>query len=304
MRWEKKGRVYAPDGASAWARHSALQPTPILRGDVIRIFVGLRDDEGVSRIGWVDVDAAYPSKVLAVSQEPSLDIGLPGAFDENGVVPCAVVARDGKLFLYYAGYQLGHKVRFFVFGGLATSADGGDTFVRHADVPVMDRTDDELYFRVIHSILYEDGVWKTWYGGGSSYVDGNGRTLPVYDIRYLESRDGIRFNAAGTVCVSMNDPDEHRLGRPYVLRDPGVYRMFYAVGTKSKGYRLGYAESPDGLSWNRKDGEVGIDVSEHGWDSQMISYPAVVRYGNTTYLFYNGNDYGRDGFGYAVLREP
>src|SRR5450756_689296 len=122
MRWLKKGLIYGPSEDSWWAQRWALQPTPLLRADgTIRVFAGFRTFEGVSRVGFVDVSAENPAEVLAVSREPVLDIGVPGAFDENGVVPCAVVERDGKLYLYYAGYQLGQKVKFVAYGGLAIS---------------------------------------------------------------------------------------------------------------------------------------------------------------------------------------
>src|SRR3954462_6879116 len=129
MRWAKKGLIYGPTGVRLWARPSALQPTPYLKREgVVRIFAGFRDCAGVSRVGFVDLDAANPSTIMQVSEEPVLDIGEPGAFDENGVVPCAIVERDGKLLLFYAGYQLGQKVKFYAFSGLAVSDDGGESF--------------------------------------------------------------------------------------------------------------------------------------------------------------------------------
>ena len=200
MKWIKRGLIYGPSGDSWWAQRWALQPTPLLRPDgTIRVFVGLRTHEGISRVGFVDVSADNPAEVLRVSPEPVLDIGEPGAFDENGVVPCAIVEREGKLYLYYAGYQLGQKVKFFVFGGLAISEDGGVSFRRHSRVPICDRTDDERFFRVIHSIMLENGGWRVWYGAGSEFTYENGRALPNYDIRYAESDDGITLNRrAGT----------------------------------------------------------------------------------------------------------
>ncbi|MFQ5751293.1 MAG: hypothetical protein ACE5HI_04785, partial [bacterium] len=65
--------------------------------------------------------------------------------------------------------------------------------------------------------------------------------------------------------------------------------------------RIGYAESENGLDWIRKDEEVGIEVSDEGWDSEMICYPAVISVNGTTYMFYNGNNNGETGFGYAQL---
>lgn len=303
MRWRKQGVIYAPDGTVPWAAHSALQPTPLKLEDAIRIYVGCRDAQGVSSIGYVDIDARDPGRVLGVSERPVLYPGEPGTFDDNGVVPTAIVRRQEMLYLYYAGYQISQKVRFLAFGGVAASTDGGETFERVAQVPMMDRSDEGLYFRVPHTVLLEGDVWKIWYGAGSHWVADGAKTLPVYDIRYLESSDGVSVPPKGRICIPVRGGDEHRVGRPAVFRHDGIYKMLYAVGTKSRGYRIGYAESEDGKAWVRMDDRVGIDVSADGWDSQTISYPAVVQTDGHAYLFYNGNDYGKTGFGYAVLEE-
>ncbi len=302
MRWTKKGLIYGPSGENSWARHSALQPTPLVKPTegVIRVFAGFRDDYGVSRVGFADLNAANPSEVLNVSNQPALDVGIPGAFDENGVVPCAVVEREGKLYLFYAGYQLGQKIKFYVFSGLAISEDGGQTFTRFSRVPVCDRTDEELYFRVIHTMMLDDGRWRAWYGAGDSFDVENGRQYPRYNIRHSFSDDGIHFTGKSQLCVDMRD-GEYRVGRPYVIKHGGLYKMFFGGGTKEEGYRLAYAESSNGITWIRRDEELGMQVSDSGWDSQMQAYPALVTYGDQTFMFYNGNDYGRDGFGYAVL---
>lgn len=304
MKWIKKGLIYGPNGKSSWAKHSALQPTPIiLDNKILRVYVGFRDDEGISRAGFVDLDVNNPSRVLYVSKEPALTIGEDGAFDDNGVVPCAIIRRGDKLYLYYAGYQLVKKVKFLVFGGLAISDDGGFSFKRYSKVPIVDRTDDELYFKAIHSLIFENGIWRAWYGGGSRFIKEGDSVLPSYNVRYFESSDGINFPKKGKVVLDFIYEDEYRIGRPYVMKDGDMYRMFYGYATKSKGYRLDYAESKDGINWVRNDQEIGIEVSENGWDSKMVAYPAVVKWKDKVYMFYNGNDMGKDGFGYAVLEE-
>lgn len=68
-------------------------------------------------------------------------------------------------------------------------------------------------------------------------------------------------------------------------------------------YRIRYAESDDGIKWIRKDEEVGINVSDKGWDSEMICYPFVFKHNNSHYMLYNGNSYGKSGIGLAVLEE-
>ena len=103
----------------------------------------------------------------------------------------------------------------------------------------------------------------------------------------------------GRVCLDLATDDEYGFGRPFVLKDEGMFKMWYSIRSRSKGYRLGYAESADGTHWLRKDEQVGLDVSSEGWDSEMICFGCVqpTRYG--TYLFYNGNNYGETGFGVA-----
>jgi len=302
MKWRKMGLIYAPDGRVAWAKKYAFPPTPyFLNEEVIRVYVAFCDEHTVGRIGYVDIRADNPSEILAVSKQPVLDIGEPGAFDENGILPTSIVEFDDQLFLYYVGYQLGMKLRYYQFEGLAISTDGGNSFTRAQRVPVTDRSDRELLNRTSAFVRRCDSVFQMWYVGGSDWTVVDGKPLPVYDIRYMESDDGVNWPAAGRVCITYANQDEHAFGKPFIFEHDGRHRMLYSVRTRSKGYRIGYAESTDGHNWTRKDDEVGIDVSPSGWDSQMLAYACVVRHQDRVYLFYNGNNCGETGFGYALL---
>lgn len=302
MKWEKKGLIFKTQNFNDWRDNSALQPTPLIFDDKIRFYVGFRDKNGISRIGYIDLDKKNPEKILKVSQNPVLDIGKDGAFDEFGVVPSTIIKRDKKIYMYYAGYQLGKKVRFLVLSGLAISEDNGETFTRHSSVPVFERTDNEMLFRVPHTVMFEDNKFKFWYGGGSEFMQGKDKTLPVYDVRYLESRDGTDIPKEGKTILKTKE-NEYRVGRPFVIKKENDYLMFYGYSSEDKPYQLGYATSKDGIEWIRNDENIGIELSPKGWDSEMMAYPCVLTVGNKTYLFYNGNNYGEDGFGYAELVE-
>ncbi len=306
MKWSKQGRIYAADGSIPWAKKYGYPPNPIrLTDDTIRLYVAFCDEHTVGRIGYVDVLAGDPKTIVKVSETPVLDIGVPGAFDENGVVPTSVIRVGDELYMYYVGFQLGMKVRYYQFQGLAISRDDGETFVRASRVPVIDRSDAEMFHRTSACVRRENGVFRMWYVGGSEWVRGRGeKMLPRYNMRYIESKDGKRWPDEGRVVIDFGNDDEHALGRPWVFRDGDHYSMFYSVRTHSKGYRLGYAESPDGVEWTRRDEEVGIDVSSEGWDSDTIAYASIFQHGDRTYLFYNGNNCGETGFGYAVLEHP
>lgn len=301
MKWRKKGQIFAPDGHLPWARHSALTPTPVLvDDDTIRIYASMRDEKGVGRIGYVDVDAENPLVVRGVSQEPVLDVGIVGTFDDNGVILGDVVNHNGKLWMYYVGFQLVEKVKFLAFSGLAISHDGGDSFERYRSHPILDRNDEGIYIRAIHAVLFENEMWKAWCGVGSGWAFIDRKPYPRYNIRYYESRDGIHFPETGALCID-NTTEEYRIGRPRIYKSQDLYQMFYTKGTLSGSYLPGYAESKDGVSWTRKDAEIGIALSESGWDSRHLCYPALITVHGKTYMFYNGNDMGRSGFGYALL---
>jgi predicted GH43/DUF377 family glycosyl hydrolase len=304
MRWKKMGLVYTPDGRLPWAKKYAFPPTPHLRADgALRIYLAFCDASTVGRVGFVDVDPDEPKRVLRVSERPVLDIGAAGSFDENGVLPTSIVEVDGRLFMYYVGYQLGQRVRYFQFEGLAISDDGGETFIRARRTPVIDRSDAELHHRTSAFVVRENDRFRMWYVAGDSWTAVRGKSLPVYNLRHLESADGVNWPDQGRVCLDFAGSDEHAFGRPWVIRNGDEYRMFYSVRTRSRGYRLGVADSPDGLSWARHDAEIGIDVSPGGWDSEMIAYGSIFRRRDRTYLFYNGNNCGETGFGYAILEQ-
>ena len=303
MKWSKRGLVYCPDGRSSWAQHSALTPTPILIDDhTIRVYASFRDASGIGRIGYVDLNAHNPAQVIQVSEKPALDLGTPGAFDDNGIILGEVLEYDGCLRMYYVGFQLVQKAKFLAFTGLAVSTDGGESFVRHDKAPVLDRSDEGIYIRAIHSVLVENDTWRIWYAAGDGWEQIQGTPYPRYNIHYAESPDGIHLPRQGRLAVD-GIGSEYRIGRPRVVRRGDEYWMFYTRGTLEGDYIAGCAKSADGTTWTRVDDELGIGLSEDGWDSQSLSYPSLLTVGETTYMFYNGNDMGHTGFGYAVLEE-
>src|SRR5205807_8671753 len=112
------------------------------------------------------------------SEQPVLDVGTPGAFDENGILPTAIVEVDDKLYLYYVGYQLGMKVRYYQFEGLAISTDGGASFTRAQRVPVTDRTDQELLNRTSAFVRRRNGVLQMCYVAGSQWLLVKDKPMP------------------------------------------------------------------------------------------------------------------------------
>jgi len=304
MKWLKKGVIYKPTGDLWWARTHAMIPTPtLLNENTIRIYLSSCDDLNVARVGYVDIDSNNPENIIQISNEPVLDVGKQGTFDDNGVLACSIIDVSDKVkYMYYAGFELSNKIRYRILTGLAISNDGGETFTRYQKVPVLERSSNELYFRGGPFVIRENDKFKLWYVAGSDWMKVHDKLLPVYEIKYLESSNGYHWPAEGKPCISIDRDDEHGFGRPFLITHEGKYKIFYSVRRKSIGqYRLGYAESSDCINWVRKDEEVGLDVSDRGWDSEAIMYQSVISIKDKTYAFYNGNDFGKTGFGYAEL---
>lgn len=303
--WLKKEIIYKAPMDGSWRDNSALTPTPFLLNDyVIRVYASFRDRDGIGRIGYVDVDAENPSKILKISDIPVLDIGKNGMFDDNGVILGDIIKVGNEIFMYYVGFQLVKKCKFLAYSGLAISKDNGETFKRYKNTPIMDRAEEGKYIRAIHSVMFENEKFKVWYSVGNGWININGKDYPSYDINYTESKDGINFESNGIKCLECNKENkEYRIGRPRVYKINDKYIMYFTYGTLDGKYMAGQATSQDGLIWNRDDSRIGIETSEEGWDSINIIYPSIISVGNKTYMFYNGNNMGIDGFGYAELME-
>ena len=298
MKWTKLGQVFRPPADLTWMVSHAQAPVVERIGERYRVYFAGRDAADRGRIGAFEFDPASPGVIGDISEAPVLDLGRLGAFDDNGVTPACLVEHAGRRFLYYTGWSLGVTVPFYLFVGLAVSEDGGRTFGRVSAGPVLERSHVDPYLTAAPWVLVEEGRWRMWYVAGSRWEPGDERPRHYYHIRYAESPDGLHWVRHGTICIDYASPTEYAISRPCVIRDGDRYRMWYA--SRGGAYRIGYAESPDGIRWERRDHEVGIDVSGSGWDSEMVAYPCVFDHAGRRYMLYNGNGYGRTGIGLAV----
>ncbi|WP_247367362.1 MULTISPECIES: glucosyl hydrolase [unclassified Bradyrhizobium] len=279
--------------------NSALTPTPMrLNDSTIRVYSGFRDGKGVSRIGYVDVLVEAATRVVGVSRRPVLDIGRNGCFDDNGVILGDVVVAADGIYMFYVGFQLVAKAKFLAFTGLAKSRDGGESFSRVSEGPILDRGPGQTTIGAVHSVMFEQGLWKMWYACGDDWEYVGGKPYPQYHIRYVETTDLMAVPRVGRECLKPRG-NEYRIGRPRVYRVGGKYVMYFTYGTTSGDYLPGIAYSVDGIEWVRKDEDVGITLSPSGWDSRTLCYPALIQHRDDVLMFYNGNDMGADGVGLA-----
>ncbi len=310
MRWQKKGQIFTADRQHEWMAHHAYVPiADKINDEVIRIYFGTRDHQNRTVATFIEVEAKDPSNVLYVHDRPVLGLGQLGTFDDNGVTPSCIVTRDDKKYLFYVGWNRTVTVPYRNAIGVAISEDGGLTFKRLYEGPIIDRNPLDPYFIAGHFVMIENGIWRIWYGSSTGWDIVNGQPEPRYLIKYAESSDVSNWVRKNQICLSYKFESE-AISRPSVIKENGGYRMWYCFRgkldyrtNKAQSYRIGYAESSDGISWTRKDEQVGIEPSETGWDSIMVEYPFVYYHKEVKYMLYNGNGFGETGFGYAVMTD-
>ena len=305
MKWIKKGLVVKPRGNLDWmVTHTQLPFADRIGGDLHRIYFAGRNSQNMSQVGYVEIDIKDPQEILYITEKSVLELGPLGSFDDSAVMPSWIVNQEDKKYMYYIGWMQGKRVPYYASLGLAISSDGGKTFKKKSKAPILERNNVDPYMTASACVRIENGIWRMWYLTAVRWEIENDNPKPYYHIKYAESKDGINWERNGIVCIDFKSKEENAIARPCVTKEEGIYKMWYSYsGYNGKSYRIGYAESNDGIRWERKDEEAGIDVSESGWDSEMVCYPFVFEHKGKKYMLYNGNSFGKAGFGYAILDE-
>ena len=292
-KWLKYGLIIKPDKNLWWMQTHAMVPTvEHLEGALYKIYYSGRDKNNCSQIGYSIIDFENPTVVIEQSREPVLSPGALGCFDDSGVTPTCIINYNDEKLLYYVGWNPGSTTRMNIFGGLAISTDGGGTFERYSKAPILERHINTAPF-----VLKDDCDFKMYYVAGIEWIH---KDLPKYNIQLATSSDGKNWKRDGHICIDFKD-NENALARPYVIKEHGIYKMWFA--SKGEAYTLRYAESFDGIQWIRKDNEIGISVSANGPDSEMMEYAAIINYRGKKHMVYNGNDYGKEGICLAIEEE-
>jgi predicted GH43/DUF377 family glycosyl hydrolase len=297
MRWRKLGRIYAPDGRLPWARSYAANPVaePI-EGDMFRIYLNSRDEKNRSSIGFVEIDITDPTRILRESITPVLGPGDLAMFDDSGASIGCIVPVGQKRYLYYMGWHLTVTVPWQNSLGLAISEGEGAPFTRYSRFPIVELNEVDPYTISYPWVVIEGGKFRMWYGSNTAW--GAKKEDMRHLIKYAESPDGIHWTRNNTIAIDFNRPDEYAICKPCVRKDRDLYRMWFCA--RGKAYRIYYAESEDGVKWRRL-AEPALDVSDSGWDSEMVEYPFVFDHNGDRYMLYAGNTFGRSGFGLAIL---
>lgn len=313
--WKKEGRVFNPAEIKdkAWLKEFAQAPAVLVFDDFVRVYFSCRppaDENGqyVSYSAYVDLNRKNLFEIIKVSETPILKLGELGTFDEFGTYPVSVIRHEAKIRAYYAGWTRCESVPFNVAIGYAESNNNGATFEKLGDGPILSYSLDEPFILSGPKIRRFNNQWYLFYIAGKKWILDNGKPEPVYTIRMATSSDGLNWTKLNKDLIETKVEENEAQASPDVFFYEGRYHMFFCYRYsanyrgKSNGYRIGYASSTDLINWTRDDSKAGIDVSDDGWDSEMISYPHVFELDGSVYMFYLGNSVGKYGFGMAKLQ--
>jgi len=312
--WKKMGQVFNPVDVKdrVWLKEFAQAPSVLIFDDFIRVYFSCRppaDEYGqyVSYSAFVDLNRKDLFEIIRVSDTPILTLGKLGTFDEFGTYPVSVIKYENEIKAYYAGWTRCESVPFNVAIGYAISHNGGETFEKQGEGPVLSYSLDEPFILSGPKIRRFNNKWYLFYIAGKKWILDKGKPEPVYTIRQATSDDGISWHKLNKDLISYKVEENEAQASPDVFFYENKYHMFFCYRHsadyrgKQNGYRIGYESSADLINWDRDDTKAGIDVSEEGWDSEMISYPHVFELDGTLYMFYLGNQVGKYGFGWAKL---
>lgn len=299
MKWNKLGQIYHFEAIDEYLLTHASNPLAVhLQDDIFRVFFSGRDKDNKSSIGYVDVDI-IAQKVVKVCDKTLFKYGAEDGFYSHGVSIGNMYNQDGNNYIQFMAWQIRNAGHWRGDIGRLKIIDNETIILDPQEVYL--GVDDEDKVSLSYSwIMHDEGIYKMWYGSTIDWTSENGEMIHV--IKYATSIDGENWVRHG-LAIPYELGVAQAFSRPTVIKNEQGYHMWFSYrsgdGTK---YRIGYAHSIDGIKWDRKK-ESGIDVSDSGVDSEMICYPFVFKHKDNTYMLYNGNSFGKDGFCLAVLEK-
>ena len=315
IKWKRLGKIFDPTKHALANRcvEFAQSPQTLVLDDRVRVYFSTRERDRVgkflSHVAYADFSRDM-TRLIGVSDHTVLPLGGLGCFDEHGIFPINVLRDRNRVLAYTTGWNRKVSVSAEASIGMAISNDDGQTFERYGVGPIMTASLNEPFLVADAFVQRYGEIYHMWYIYGTKWQKFSENEPPdrVYKIAHATSSDGINWHREGRQIISDRLNTDECQALPTVIHVNGVYHMYFcyrqAYGFRqdsSRGYRLGYARSSDLENWVRDDNLAGIDVSPEGWDSQMQCYPHLFVSDGKVFLLYNGNEFGRHGFGLAVL---
>ncbi len=309
--WRRQGLVLGLEREHPWWVSHLQSPTVLpLSETVWRVYFAARDADNRAHLVAVDLDPSDGMRLVTKRLQPMLERGPPGAFDHAGLGPSDVIRMDGRVLLYYTGVSVRTDVRTQFAIGAAASEDDGLTFKKVTAGPILCTGPFDPYFSSSPTVLKSENGYRMWYSSCVRWGKSDGALEPSYEIRTTTSSDGLVWDLRSQTAVDLGRFGWEGLARPTVALIGDTPMMWFSGrGAAFRGpgrdtYRI-YCARVDakGVASSTIEPVVFSNPPEGAdFDSWMQAYPCIVPYHDDLIMFYNGNDFGRAGIGWARLR--
>lgn len=293
MNWKKSGQIYFVDNLNPLLLTHASNPLAIfLKDDIYRVYYTGRNKNNQSSVSYVDIDIVL-NKVVYDHKETIVEFGDENSFYSHGISLGNMWQQDGNKYIGFMGWQVPDKQHW--------RGDIGKFNLDTKEITTLLSISEEDKISLSYPfVIKEDNIYKMWYGSTISWTSENDEM--IHAIKYAISNDGIIWNHKG-IAIPYEIGKAQAFSRPTVLKLNEKYHMWFSYRSgDGTPYRIGYAQSNNGENWNIQE-DSGITVSNTGWDSEMICYPYVFEHKQKIYMLYNGNSYGKYGFGLAICNK-
>ena len=286
-------------------------PQVLILKDCLRIYFSTRRQEGkyyYSDIAYADFDLGSMA-LDKVSRHEIISRGKLGTFDFDGIFPFHVFQdpRSQRVLGFICGWKRKVSVDIDMSIGLAESDDGGETFFRLGEGPILTANLDESFLIGDPFLKWIGDRYYMFYIRGEAWLPtSDGHFERQYRITCATSQDFNSWDRKITGMVPKRFTTEAQ-AMPSVACIDGVFHLIYCYRdtfdfrkNPLNGYRIGHAFSRDLESWSISDFEIPLGSSGE-WDSEMQCYPQLFELNEKVYIVYNGNNFGRFGIGLVEL---
>lgn len=301
QRWWKHeaNPVYSSEKSGAWdSWTNGVSIVPTDGGRKYRMYYAGNRGEG---IGFAEASVDDP---LHWQEHPASPVLTPRQDNWEGNLinqPRVVKVTETHWRMYYTGWGFDGPGSTWAMG-LAESFDGGTTWQRRGDEPILERGTPESPDgggACVPMVLRVGDRWMMWYTAWQAHPDGHQHI----HLCLATSEDGLHWHKhPGNPVLGDDFSDEAArsvTSRCCVRHENGVFHMWYSFAKPH--YRIAYAESLDGIHWERSPVSPVLGPSPApAWDDEMVEYPEVQVVNGTYRLWFSGNRFRSVGYAEGV----
>tara|TARA_X000000368_G_C22999010_1_gene698085 strand:+ start:364 stop:1254 length:891 start_codon:yes stop_codon:yes gene_type:complete len=292
--WIKKGLLLKRNQKIEWMSHHLGPTFAVSRKDrFIDIFFSARNKENISSIGKFTFDTKLKIKTKCKKIFAFSKSNLP---DQHGVSYPVIYNQNNKTYLYYVGWKKNEKYKFE--NNLLLAVKKNKKFIR---LKKIFNSKLSPFGSGSCFIIKKKNIFYMWF---TSFIKKNTKMKNNLNYEYLiklaKSRNLINWKINTRNCINFKSKQENAISKPSVIFKDKQYHMWYCY--RGRKYKIGYASSKDGLIWTRKDHKIKFIGKNYNWDNLEKCYPSIVNIRKKIYMIYSGNNYGKNGIGYSILK--